>query len=201
MTGDGKTSVAANLAATFVASDKKVLLIDANFRKPNLHKLFPKEEAEGSSEHFDFGLSSVLTHQCAPGEAVRSSGIEGLDIIDCGPGPANPAELLGSPRMEELLREQRRNYDYIIVDGPPVLLVSDAKVLARLVDATVLVFNADETRRGAAQRTARELSEVDAKIAGCVLFGARSMKGGYFQEQFRSYKRYHKKAQLAGSPA
>ena len=201
MTGDGKTSVAANLAATFIASDKKVLLIDANFRKPNLHKLFPKEETEDSAENLDFGLSSVLTHQCAPGEAVRSSGIEGLGIIDCGPGPANPAELLGSPRMEELLREQRRNYDYIIIDGPPALLVSDAKVLAGLVDATVLVFNADATGRGAAQRTVRELGEVDAKIAGCVLFGARSMKGGYFQEQFRSYKKYHKRAQLAGSPA
>jgi len=200
MTGDGKTSVAANLAATFVASDKTVLLIDANFRKPSLHKLFPKQEVEDSAENFDFGLSSVLTHQCAPGEAVRSSGIEGLGIVDCGPGPANPAELLGSPRMEEFLREHGRNYDYLVIDGPPVLLVSDAKVLAGLVDATVLVFNADATGRGAAQRTVRELDEVDAAIIGCVLFGARSIKGGYFQEQFKSYKRYHKRAQLAASP-
>jgi capsular exopolysaccharide synthesis family protein len=201
MTGDGKTSVAANLAATFVASDKRVLLIDANFRKPSLNKLFPKAETEDSTEDFDFGLSGVLTHQCAPGEAVRSSGIEGLGIIDCGPGPANPAELLGSSRMDELLREQRRNYDYIIIDGPPVLLVSDAKVLAGLVEATVLVFNADATGRGAAQRTVRELHEVDATVIGCVLFGARSMKGGYFQEQFKSYKRYDKRAQLAAGTA
>lgn len=200
-TGEGKSSVVANLAATFIAAGKTVLLIDANFRKPSLHKLFPKEEAPDSAERFDFGLSSVLAHQCAPGEAVRSSGIEGLGIVDCGPGPANPAELLGSPRMEEMLREQRRNYDYIIIDGPPVLLVSDAKVLASLVDATILVFNADATSRGAAQRTVRELNEVDAQIIGCVLFGARSMKGGYFQEQFKSYKRYQKRAQLAGSVA
>jgi capsular exopolysaccharide synthesis family protein len=201
MVGDGKTSVAVNLATTFVAADKKVLLIDGNFRQPNLQSLFPKVEADDLAEHFDFGLSSVLTHQCASAEAVRSSGIEGLDVIDCGPLPANPAELLGSSRMEELLLEQRKKYDHIIVDGPPVLLVSDAKVLAGLVDATILVFNAAVTSRGAAQRTIRELKEVNAEIVGCVLFAARAMKGGYFQEQFKSYRRYQKKAQLAGGSA
>jgi len=202
MAGDGKTSMAVNLATTYVALDKKVLLIDANFRQPNLQTLFPKvETGKLRAEHFDFGLSSVLTHQCGSAEAVRSSGIENLDIMDCGPLPANPAELLGNPRMEELLREQRKKYDCVIIDGPPVLLVSDAKVLAGLVDATILVFNAAATSRGAAQRTIRELKEVNAKVIGCVLFGARAIKGGYFQEQFRSYQRYQKKAQLAGGPA
>ena len=196
--GDGKTSVAVNLATTFVATDKKVLLIDANFRQPNLQRLFPKM-AVGNLQagQLNFGLSSVLVGQCAPKDAIRSSGIEDLNIIDSGPLPANPAELLGSPQMGKLLEEQRNNYDYIIVDGPPVLLVSDAKVLARLVDATVLVFNAAATSRGAAQRTIRELKEVDAKILGCVLFAARAIKGGYFHEQFKSYRRYQKKAQLA----
>jgi capsular exopolysaccharide synthesis family protein len=201
MVGDGKTSVAVNLATTFVAADKKVLLIDGNFRQPNLQSLFPKVETDDLAEHFDFGLSSVLTRQCASAEAVRSSGIEGLDVIDCGPLPANPAELLGSSRMEELLQEQHKNYDHIIVDGPPVLLVSDAKALAGLVDTTILVFNAAATSRGAAKRTIRELTEVNAKIVGCVLFAARAMKGGYFQEQFKSYRRYQKKAQLAGGTA
>jgi Mrp family chromosome partitioning ATPase len=125
----------------------------------------------------------------------------GLDIIDCGPLPANPAELLGSLRMEELLREHRGNYDHVIIDGPPVLLVSDAKVLAGLVDATILVLNAAATSRGAAQRTIRELREVNAKIVGCVLFAARAIKGGYFNEQFKSYRRYQKKAQLAAGTA
>jgi succinoglycan biosynthesis transport protein ExoP len=201
MARDGKTSMAVNLATTFVATDKKVLLIDANFRQPNLHSLFPKVEVKESGEHFDFGLSSVLMHQCTPAEAVRPSGIEGLDIIDCGPLPANPAELLGSMRMEELLTRQRTSYDYIIIDGPPVLLVSDAKVLAGLVDATLLVFNAAATSRGAAQRTIRELKQVNARIAGCVLFAARVIKGGYFHEQFKSYRKYQKKARLASSTA
>ena len=209
MAGDGKTSLAVNLATTFVAADKKVLLIDANFRQPDLQRLFPKIQTDMledklEAEGFDFGLSSVLMNQCSYKEAVRPGGIEGLDIIDCGPLPANPAELLGSPRMEELLAEQRKNYDHIIIDGPPVLLVSDAKVLARLVDTTVLVFNAAVTSRGAAQRTIREFKEVNAKIVGCVLFAARAMKGGYFHEQFKSYRKYQKKARkaaLATGPA
>jgi len=196
--GDGNTSVSVNLATTFVATDKKVLLVDANFRRPSLQKLFPRVESDDlKAEHFDFGLSSVLMDQCGAKEAIRSSGVEGLDVVYSGPLPTNPAELLGGPRMEELLKEQRKNYDYIIVDGPPVLLVSDAKVLAGVVDATILVFNAAATSRGAAQRTIREFKEVDAKIVGCVLFAARAMKGGYFHEQFKSYWKYERKARKA----
>ena len=206
MAGDGKTSVAVNLATTFVAADKKVLLIDANFRLPNLKRLFPKIQTDELEEKlevesFDFGLSSVLMNQCGSKEAIRPGGIEGLDVIDAGPLPANPAELLGSPWMEELLGRQRNNYDHIIIDGPPVLLVSDAKVLARLVDTTILVFNAATTSRGAAQRTISEFKDVNANIVGCVLFAVRSMKGGYFHEQFKSYRKYEKKAKKARKAA
>ena len=197
--GDGKTSVAVNLAAAFVAENRKVLLIDANFRRPSLQTIFPKPAVEGQQgEQSKFGLSNLLLGQCGYQEAIRSGGIEDLDIIDSGPIPANPAELLGTLRMEELIKEQRKNYDYVIVDGPPVLLVSDAKVLAKIVDGTVLVFNAAATRRGAAQRTIRELQAVNATIVGCVLFAVRALKGGYFQEQFRSYQEYQK-LQLARS--
>ncbi|MBN2270406.1 MAG: polysaccharide biosynthesis tyrosine autokinase [Sedimentisphaerales bacterium] len=202
--GDGKTCVAINLATAYVAEDKKVLLIDANFRQPTTEKLFPKGESgrldnEGLS--VGFGLSSLLVGQCGAQEAIRSSGIEGLDIIDAGLLPPNPAELLGSIRMAQLLSEQRNNYDFIIIDSPPVLLISDAKVLAKRVDATVVVFNASATRRGAAQRTIRELEEVDAVVVGCVLLAAPSLKGGYFQEQYKSYRRYQEKLQATGAGA
>ncbi len=198
MAGDGATSVAVNLAATFVAEDKKVLLIDANFRHSSLRGLFPKAGGEQGAEQFDFGLSSVLMNQCSPKEAIRPSGIEGLDIIGSGPLPGNPAELLDSARMQDLIKEQHKTYDYVIIDGPPVLLVSDSKSLAKLVDGTLLIFNAAATRRGAAQRTINEIKEVGGTIVGCVLFGVRAMKGGYFQEQFKSYQQYQK-VQLAGS--
>ncbi len=196
--GDGKTSVAVNLAATFVAENKKVLLIDANFRRPDLQTIFPKPAEDEQVRQSEFGLSSLLMGLCSYEDAKRSDVIEGLDIIDSGPLPSNPAELLGSYRMEQLIKDRRKNYDYIIVDSPPVLLVSDAKVLAKIVDGTVLVFNAAATRRGAAQRTIHELQAIDARIVGCVLFAVKALKGGYFHEQFRSYQEYQK-LQLARS--
>ncbi|MGA1979087.1 MAG: polysaccharide biosynthesis tyrosine autokinase [Sedimentisphaerales bacterium] len=194
--GDGKTSVVVNLATTFVAENKKVLLIDANFWQSALYTIFPKEAVE--AEQDDFGLSTLLVGRCGYQDAIRPSGIEDLSIIDSGPLPSNPAELLGGTQMKQLVEQQRQNYDYIIIDGPPVLLVSAAKILAKLADGTVLVFNAAATRRGAAQRTIGELREVDAAVVGCVLLGVRVMKGGYFQEQFRSYQEYQK-LQLAHS--
>lgn len=202
--GEGKTCVAVNLATAFVAENKKVLLIDANFRKPTSEKLFPKSDAGGLDDEglsVGFGLSSVLVGQCGAQQAIRSSGIEGLDIIDAGLLPPNPAELLGSARMEEMLKQQRNNYDHIVIDSPPALLISDAKVLAKRVDATVVVLNAAATHRGAAQRTIRELEDVDANVIGCVLLGALALKGGYFQEQSKSYRRYQEKMQFAGAPA
>ncbi len=199
---EGKTSVAVNLATAFVAQNKKVLLVDANFRQPTLKRIFPRTAANDSkAAGFDFGLSSVLTNQCGYQDVVRHTGIDGFDIIDSGPLPSNPTELLASPRMEELLKEHRKNYDHIVIDSAPVLLVSDAKVLAKIVDATVLVFNAAATRRGAARRTIGELKDVGANVVGCVLFAARALKGGYFHERYKSYQDYLK-PQLAGaSPA
>ena len=210
--GDGKTSVAVNLATTFVAENKKVLLVDANFRRPILHTIFPRPEAQAppdetgpdktegirEPQQSEFGLSTLLTGLCGYQEIIRPSGIEGFDIISSGPLPSNPTELLGGVQMERLIKRQREDYDYVIIDGPPVLLVSDAKVLTKIVDGTILVFNAGATRRGAALRTIRELREVDATILGCVLLAVRAMKGGYFQEQFRSYQEYQK-LQLARS--
>jgi capsular exopolysaccharide synthesis family protein len=200
-TGEGKTSVAVNLAATFVAEGKKVLLIDANFRKPSLKKLFPRTQSGSvKAPQFDFGLSSVLTNQCGCKDAVRPTGIEDFDVIDSGPIPLNPVELLAGARMKELLSQCRKKYDHIIIDSAAVLLVSDAKGLAKLVNATILVFNAELTRRGSARRTINELRAVNAKVVGCVLFAAVPIKGGYFHERFRSYRRYLK-PQLAAAQA
>jgi len=191
--GDGKTSVAVNLAATTLHENKRVLLIDANFRRPSSGLLFPRTEANGSvSEHADSGLSNYLMGQCADEkEIIRSSGIEGLDIIDSGPLPANPAELVGHPRMQQLLDRTKQLYDYVIIDGP-ALVVSDSKVLASHVDGTLVVFNADSTHRGMAQRVLRELQNVHANTVGTVLMGVKVRKGGYFREVYRSYQEYQR---------
>lgn len=198
--GDGKSSVACNLAAGFVAKYEKVLLIDGNLRQPSLHVAFPRGSAEQDNDQRRLGLTNFLMGDSGPQDIVQPSGIPGLDLIYAGPPAPNPAELLASHRMQELVEAVGKDYDRILIDSPPVLLISDVKILARLVDATLVVLNAATTRRGAAQRTLRELGEVGANIAGCVLFGATAMKGGYFRQQFKAYRRYLK-AQLAANSA
>ena len=187
--GDGKTSLACNLAAAFAAKYERVLLIDGNLRQPSLHIVFPPDP---SSEHRPVGLTNLLMEECTYQEAIRASTVAGLDLIDAGAPMLNPAELLAGPRMAELVESVAGEYDRIIIDSPPVLLVSDGKMLGRLVDATLLVFNAAMTRWGVAERTVFEFEEVGARVVGCVLFGAEAMKGGYFRQQFRAYRRYLK---------
>jgi succinoglycan biosynthesis transport protein ExoP len=189
--GDGKTAVAVNLATTLVAEGKKVLLIDGNFRRPALQKIFTsKQDSVTNTGKGVLGLSCLLAGQCGLKDVIKSSGMEWLKIIESGQMPANPAELLGGDAMQRLVKQERDNYDYIIIDGPPVLLVSEAKILARHVDGTIIVFNAAATRRGAAIRTVSELKQVNAGIFGCVLLGVKTLKGGYFRESFRSYQEY-----------
>lgn len=188
--GEGKTSVAVNLATTLVAEGKKVLLVDGNFRRPALQKIFADKQGVAPNGGGITGLSCLLTGQCQLKDAIRSSGMEWLEIIEAGQMPANPAELLSGEAMQRLIKQERDNYDYVIIDGPPVLLVSEAKILAKLVDGTIIVFNAAITRRGAAMRAINELKQVDAGLFGCVLMGVKTLKGGYFRESFRSYQEY-----------
>lgn len=191
--GDGKTSVAVNLASTMLYENKRILLVDTNLRRPSTAHLFPRTETNGAvSEHPDFGLSNYLMGQCPEEkDIIRFSGIEGLDIVDSGPLPANPAELLDNPRMHQLMERCKQVYDYVILDGP-ALLVTDAKVLATNADGTLVVFSAAETHRGTAQRILRELQHVHANTLGTVLMGVKSRKGGYFREAYRSYQNYQR---------
>lgn len=191
--GDGKTTVAVNLATTLANEGEKILIIDANFWKSMLHKAFPQSGLDTKYDKkakSDVGLSNYLLGQTSVEEIIRPSGIDRFDVIDAGTTSKNPTELLASEKMVQLLQEQRQFYDHIIIDGPPVLLVIGAKVLAGISDCTMMVFNADRTRRGAGQRAVRELREIDAEIIGCVLMGARTLKGGYFHEQYKLYRKY-----------
>ena len=136
------------------------------------------------------GLSALLAGQCDLQEAIRSSGMEWLEIIESGQMPANPAEMLGSEAMDQLIKQQRDNYDYVIIDGPPVLLASEAKILAKYVDGTILVFNAAATRRGTAMRTISELKAGQRRDTRLRAAGSQNIKGRLLPEVFRSYQEY-----------
>jgi len=197
---EGRTTAAVNIAATFAAEDSRVLLIDANFRRPSMDKIFPlSQELDGLAQNGGKGLSSYLLGECRIEDIIRTTGMSDTDVIDSGTLPKNPAELLGGQRMRELLDEAKKHYDRIIIDGPP-MLVSDAKALAAQADGTVLVFNAATTRRGTAQRIVRELKEINTNVLGAVLIGVRVLKGGYYHEMLDSYHDYRdaKAEQMAG---
>jgi capsular exopolysaccharide synthesis family protein len=183
--GCGKTTVAANLASTLASEGRKILLIDTHFRKPSTSGIFPHTSGDGT------GLSNYLMGQCQSKDVIRQSGLEGLDVIDSGALPSNPAGLLGNKNMSSLLENAGHEYDYVIIDGPP-MIVSSAQVLASQAEGTILVFNTSATRRGEALRTLRELREVNANVVGTVLVGVKAMKGGYFQERYRTYRKYQK---------
>ncbi|MCH8219646.1 MAG: CpsD/CapB family tyrosine-protein kinase [Planctomycetes bacterium] len=187
----------AALALSLAAKSKRVVMIDGNFRQPALQTLFPRRRPVAKEASSAYGLSNLLMGQCNIRQGLRPSGAKGLDLIDTGLLPPNPTELLASGRMEVLLAELSKVYDHIILDSSPILLVSDPKVLSRIVDATVLVCHAAYTRRGAAQRALSELARVDANVVGCVLLGVRAIRGGYFRKQYKGYHRYMD-AMLAG---
>lgn len=191
--GDGKTTVAINMASALLNENKRILVLDANFRRPMTGRLFPRTEADGApAQQADYGLSNYLMGQCTDEkQIIRPSGIEGLFLIDAGPLPGNPAELLNSDRMKTLLERCKEQFDYVLIDGP-AMLVSDAKILASNADGTIVVFNAETTHRGAAMRLMRELRDINANTIGTVLMGVRSRKGGYFREVYRSYQEYQR---------
>jgi len=181
---DGKTAVAVNLAVSVASNNRRVLLIDANFRRPAVHDAFSVSAKQG--------LSDILSGQSTLEAMVVPSGVERLDLICCGRVPPNPAERLGSPEMSALITEaiQKHEYDQVIVDAPPLLLVSDALVVANVVDGVILVCRARANARGVVHRARERLDDVNARVIGAVLNAARIRRGGYFREQFREFYDY-----------
>ena len=159
--GEGKSMTSANLAVVYAQQGKKVLLIDADLRKPTIHYTFRLDNLRG--------LSNALVGNMSLQEIVSPSDVGNLDLISCGPIPPNPSELLGSKRMKELVREARQAYDIIIFDTPPVLAVTDAQILANLCDGVVLVVRSKKTEFDAADKAIELLQSANAKILGTIL--------------------------------
>ncbi|NLX14543.1 MAG: polysaccharide biosynthesis tyrosine autokinase [Phycisphaerales bacterium] len=186
---EGKTAVSINLAAAIGQSGRRVLLVDANFHQPALRAHFPNLPAEG--------LSNILIGQRKLDDLIHHTELPNLDVLNSGPIPPNPAELLAGGYMGQFLKEVAERYEQVIIDGPPVLLLSDALVLAGSVDGVILVCRAKVSQRGTVLRAREQLEQVNSRILGAVLNAVQVARGGYYREQIRSYYDYQPAEVLA----
>jgi len=170
--GEGKSTTAANLAVVFAQQGKQVLLIDADLRKPTVHYTFRLQNIHG--------LTSVLLRNATLQEAVSVSEVDHLDVLTSGPIPPNPAELLSSRSMVELLKEAYDQYDIVIIDSPPLLAVADAQILANQVDASIMVVASGKTEREAALKGKESLLSAKSKLLGVVLNGKPQKDSHYY---------------------
>ncbi|XEC96225.1 CpsD/CapB family tyrosine-protein kinase [Paenibacillus tarimensis] len=170
---EGKSVTTANIAVTYAQAGKKVLLIDADMRRSTQHQIFGVPNRSG--------LSSVLSNQCKLQEAILSTSVDHLSIIPAGPVPPNPSDMLASKRMESLMEQTKEMFDMILIDTPPILLVTDAQVVAANCDGTVLVIEPGSVKRDLALKAKASLTRVNARILGVVL---NNVKRNGIEEHF-----------------
>lgn len=164
--GDGKSTISSNLAVAWAQSGQRVVLVGCDLRKPVLHRIFSVANAPG--------LTAYLTERAALDEIIISlKQIKNLDLIPSGPIPPNPAELLQSKAMSQVIAELRERYDVVLFDGAPAIAVTDAAVMANQVDGTVLVLKAHHTPRDVAIQAKTLLDQAQARLLGVVLNGVR----------------------------
>ena len=158
---DGKTTVAANMALAMAHAGKKVLLIDADLRCPKVHQIFRLRH--------EIGLSDVISGEIQFENAIQTCEIPGLSLLTAGMTPSNPAELLGGMEIENLLRQLRSEYDYVIVDTPPLMAVSDPAIMASRVDGLVLVVRAGKNKLTTIRDGCELLQTMGVTLLGAVV--------------------------------
>jgi capsular exopolysaccharide synthesis family protein len=157
----GKSTTAANLAVAYAQSGKRTVLIDADLRRPTMHYTFEMTNQRG--------MSTAIVNDVPVENIVRETEIENLDLVTSGPIPPNPSELLSSRKMAHLLKTFSMHYDMVIIDSPPLLAVTDAQVLSKITDGTVLVTNVAENNRDKLREAKDLLEKADANILGVVM--------------------------------
>ncbi|MEI5989604.1 hypothetical protein A5881_001097 [Enterococcus termitis] len=171
---EGKSTTSANLAIVFANSGKRVLLVDADMRKPTVAKTFALDNIRGLSTLL--GSRETMLHQ-----VVQSSGVDNLFVMTSGPKPPNPSELLDSRRMKELILELKQQYDLVIFDMPPVVAVTDAQIVSSKTDGTILVVRENVSKRDSLLKAKSLLEMVDANILGVVYNGSKNISDqGYY---------------------
>lgn len=179
--GDGKSTIAANLAVSIAQSGKRVLLLDADMRRPSIHHAFGIKTQEG----FPQVLLGEKTWRAAIYECEE---IPGLSILPCGARPANPAELISTPRVGELIEEMRSHFDFIIMDTPPVLAVTDPCPVAARVDGVILTIRIKKNVKISSDRATEILNSVGANLIGVVVNGVGNQSGYGSQYSYGAYR-------------
>ena len=182
MQGEGKTATVLNSAVIFAQMGVKVLVIDADLRRPRCHEVLRMVNG--------LGLTELLTGQREPHEVIKPTALENFFLLSSGSPPPNPGELVGSRKMQETLAFLRERYDYILIDSPPVMPVSDAVLLSTMVDGVVLVVDGQETPKQVVKEAHSRLIYARAKILGVVL-NRVNMQSGDYAYYYRHYSSYY----------
>lgn len=168
---EGKSTTCANLGIVLAQAGKDVILLDCDLRRPVIHRVFEIENRRG--------LVDVLASEGGI-EDFWHEPARGLKVVASGPVPPNPAELLGSERFYKLMERLRRDFDYVLIDAPPVQLVSDAAIVAAQCDGVLLVLDAQNTRKTSVRRSIRSLESVGARVLGTIMNNVRASDAGYY---------------------
>lgn len=169
--GEGKSTTISNLAETFAQAGNRVAIIDCDLRKPRLHRIFKLTNTKG--------VTTLLSGQSEIEDVIQVA-VSDLTVITSGPIPPNPSELLGSKRMKDLLEVLKKRYDIVLIDAPPVGLVTDAAILSAIVDGIILVVASGKTDIDGAKRAKKLLENVGARILGVTMTMIPVSKKGYY---------------------
>lgn len=183
--GEGKSLVSANLAMSLAMAGQRVVLIDADMRRPRVHTMLEVAQEPG--------LSNVLVGGCAVSEALRAAEASNLWVMAAGKHPPNPAELLGSVRFKDLLASLSRHFDWIILDSPPALVVTDASIISHVTTGALFVVGTEMTGRGAAKAALDQLDSAKAKYIGAILNKVDLKRNPYYYSQYyrAEYAQYY----------
>ncbi len=159
--GEGKSTVLVNLAITIAQSGKKVLLLDCDLRKPTIHKKVAVSNSRG--------LTNILTQNTKIEECILSTEINNLYVLTSGPTPPNPSELLGSKKMKAIIQEFEKIFDFILIDSPPVLAVTDSQIISSLCDGVLLLAAYGVSEKAALVKAKSLIDKVGSKIVGVIM--------------------------------
>ena len=188
---DGKTTVATNIAIALAQSGQRVLLVDADLRRPRIHRTFDLEN--------QVGITSTLVGERSLSQVTHDVGIDKLSVVTCGPLPPNPAELLHTQQFSEVLKEAESRYDRVILDSPPLRMVTDAAIIAPQCGGALLVIRSDATTRDAVRGTLQSLRNVRAHVLGGVLNDVEPRRSGQGYRGGGSYGYYRSETLDDGS--